>query len=127
QNASLWLAFRLTSGAPYQACSGAVFSDEPCADFPDPASELRLPSFRQLDLRFSRRLGGPSGSVTAYVDARNLLGRRNLVRVWSATGTTSNPAAFDNARAAALQSYQLEAQQNGVLVGGDLDLTFAGM
>ncbi|HEU5050990.1 MAG TPA: TonB-dependent receptor [Gemmatimonadales bacterium] len=127
RDASLALALRWSSGTPYSACADDALSDHPCLAgiIGDPASR-RLPALRQLDLRFARRLGGESGRVTAWIDARNLFGRRNAVRVYSASGGTTSESAEADARQDARFSYQSEAAANDMLVGGTIDLTFGG-
>jgi hypothetical protein len=126
RDASLLLAFRAASGTPYVRCDGLGFSDEACAGLIAVGAErARLPSFRQLDLRFAKRFGSRS-SASIFVDARNLLGRRNARRVYSATGTTTNELAIERARSQAASSWLDEAAENGVLAGSSIDLTFAG-
>jgi hypothetical protein len=125
RNSALSLAFRWASGTPFASCEGVTFSDEPCAaPF---GGTLRLPAFRQLDLRYERHVGGPRSGATAYLDVRNVFGRRNTVRVFAATGTTSHPDAEEDFRAGALDSYETEGMVNGVLgTSGELELGFAG-
>lgn len=126
RDASVWLAFRLASGTPYRRCDGPELSDEPCGSIAAPViAHDRLPSFRQLDVRFAKRFGGRS-SASIFVDARNLLGRRNLRRVFAATGTTTNESAAEDARLQAVQDWLYEAAANGAQAGSSIDLTFAG-
>ena len=126
RDASVWLAFRLASGTPYLRCEGSEFSDEPCGSIGAPlTARERLPSFRQLDLRFARRFGGRS-TASIFVDARNLFGRRNLRRVFAATGTTTNEPASEDARLRAVEDWLDEAAANGAQAGSSVDLTFSG-
>ncbi|HEU4828300.1 MAG TPA: TonB-dependent receptor [Gemmatimonadales bacterium] len=126
RDASLLFTFRAASGTPYVRCDGFGFSDDPCASLSAAGAERgRLPSFRQLDLRFAKRFGS-RGSASIFVDARNLLGRRNTRRVYAATGTTTNESATENARFDAVNTWRDEADENGVLAGTSIDLTFAG-
>lgn len=125
RDGSLLLTFRAASGTPYVPCSGLGFSDDPCSELGAALERERLPAFRQLDLRFVKRIGGRR-SASIYVDARNLLGRRNVRRVYAATGTTTNDAAVQRAREVASSDWLDEGQVNGVVAGSSLDLTFAG-
>ena len=124
RDGSLLLTFRMASGTPYIRCSGFGFSDEPCGDIGSLERD-RLPSFRQIDLRFAKRIGGRR-SASIFLDARNLLGRRNVRRVHAATGETTNDAALQAARDVASREWLDEGDVNSVLAGSSLDLTFAG-
>jgi hypothetical protein len=124
RDASVLLTFRAASGTPYVACDGFGFSDETCGDPGAVRSgRARLPTFRQLDLRFVKNLGG---RANVFVDARNLLGRRNVRRVYAATGTTSHALAEEIARDVASSAWLGEAEANGARAGSSVDLTFAG-
>ena len=125
RDGSLLLTFRAASGTPYVPCPGFGFSDEPCGDPGATLERERLPSFRQLDLRFVKRIGGRR-SASLYLDVRNLLGRRNVRRVYAATGTTTSDAALQRAREVASSEWLVEGEANGVVAGAGLDLTFAG-
>jgi len=126
RGATAWLAFRISSGAAYQQC-GAVFSDDPCPAVDLPFNVGRLPAFRQLDLRFARQLGSRPGAARLYVDARNLLNRRNAVRVFAQTGSTGNASLRDFTVTSHTTALRDEAADNGLLQGdGAIDLRFGG-
>ena len=126
RGATAWLAFRMSSGAAYQEC-GAVFSDDQCPALAPPLTVGRLPAFRQLDLRFAKALGGRPGAARFYVDARNLLNRRNIVRVFAATNATENASARGATVMNHLFALRDEAADNGLLQGDDaIDLRFGG-
>ena len=125
RDGSLLLTFRAASGAPYIPCPGFGFSDEPCGEPGAALERERLPAFRQLDLRFAKRIGGRR-SASIYLDARNLLGRRNVRRVHAATGTTTNDDALLRVRQVATSEWLQVGEANGVAAGSSLDLTFAG-
>lgn len=126
RGATAWLAFRMSSGAAYQQC-GALFSDDPCPALALPLSHSRLPAFRQLDLRFSKQLGSRPGSARFYVDARNLLNRRNTVRVFAQTNSTGNASLRDFTVTSQTIALRDEAADNGLLQGdGAIDLRFGG-
>jgi hypothetical protein len=129
RGAGAWLAFRMSSGAPYTSCSvdSGELSDEQCLSFGFPPNTARLPAFRQLDLRFTKQLGARPGSVLLYVDARNLLNMRNTLRVFSGTGTTENEPARQEVVNNAIIGIRDEAAENGVLQGDQsADLRFSG-
>lgn len=131
RGAALWLAFRATSGAPYTPCdaTASTLSDEPClfGSAGIVPNSARLPGFRQLDVRFARRLGSETSPAALYVDARNVLSTKNTIRVFSGTGTADNPAARAARVDGVLADYADEAGANGTLQpDGGVDLTFAG-
>jgi hypothetical protein len=126
RGATAWLAFRMSSGTAYQQC-GALFSDDLCPALGLPSSHGRLPAFRQLDLRFSRQLGSRPGSARFYVDARNLLNRRNTVRVFAETNATEHASLRDFTVTSHTSALRDEAADNGLLLGdGGIDLRFGG-
>ena len=126
RGATAWLAFRMSSGAAYQQC-GVLFSDDPCPAVGLPFTVGRLPAFRQLDLRFAKQLGSRPGSARFYVDARNLLNRRNTVRVFAQTDSTGNAPLRDLTVASHIAELRGEAADNGLLQGdGAVDLRFGG-
>jgi len=127
RGAALWVAFRAASGLPYARCAGIARSDEPCVGGL-PAATGRTPSFRQIDARFSRRIGGPRGNASLYVDVRNLFNRRNVLRVFRETGTTEHAGARSLAITDAYAGTAAEAAANGVLLpDGSVDVSFGGL
>ena len=132
--AALALAFRAASGAPYTSCDNVgsstfTLSGDPCIG--DPFAELndqRLPSIRRLDLKVSKGFGVGSRTLSAFLDARNLLGTENVARVFAVNGSTSNATALGEFTSELLISYQQEGDNNG-LTGGDgsIDLRFGGI
>ena len=126
-------AFRYASGLPYSQCevlgnesvlSGAL----PCARGQLLGlNSARLPASRLLDLRVTQavRLGGKS--LTAFVDARNVLNFRNVLRVYVVTGTTTSPLEAQTAFSTDSSSFADEARVNSLYrPDGGVDLTFAG-
>ena len=125
RGAALWLSIRAASGLPYSPCPGSALSDEPCAGPSLPTA--RLPAFRQVDARFSRRIGGRGDNAVLYVDVRNVFNRRNLLRVFSATGSIENAEARGVAIGRARDEIGGEAGDNGALLpDGSVDVTFGG-
>ena len=125
-------AFRYASGIPYLQCAPAgnesVLSDETCTSgLLIGFRAARLPALRQLDLRVTQAIRFGGRSLTAFVDARNILNLRNVLRVYTVTGTTTSPFEEQMAIAADSSSFANEAEANSVYrPDGAVDLTFAG-
>ena len=120
--------FRWASGAGYAVCDDGemTLSDEPCTGLP--LDTGRLPALRSLDLRVSHTFDAGGRSLTLFADGRNLLNARNLLRVFSATGSTENGLEQALAFAGDSAEYASQAQANGLYDGGSaaVDLTFGG-
>ena len=125
----LFATFLYTSGTAYTRCeteagNTGVFSDEGCTGL---INRTRLPAFRRLDLRVTKGFALGRLGLTAYLDARNVLNFRNIVRVFALTGAISSDD--DKARRWSTDSsqYAVEAAANSVLgEDGVIDLSFAG-
>ena len=131
---ALALAFRAASGAPYTSCDNVgsstfTLSGDPCIG--DPFAELndqRLPSVRRLDLKVSKGFGLGSRTLSAFLDARNLLSAENVARVFAVNGSTTNETALGEFTSELLISYRQEGENNGMAAGdGALDLRFGGI
>ncbi len=86
-----------------------------------------MPAFKVLDLRVTRSFALGGATLLAFADARNLLNWRNVLRVFTQTGTTSNSRELDQQRIGALQNFANEATENGAYqVDGTVDLSFGG-
>lgn len=130
--AELWAGFQLASGTSYFTCTfppGAplTYSDEACP----PAEGIsfnydRLPARKVLDIRFSKALGDAPYAPRFFIDARNLLNFRNVIRAFRDT------LRFAPARAQAINDglfdIFIEANQNGAYdeSGGAVDLSVPG-
>jgi TonB-dependent receptor-like protein len=92
RNVGLFTTLRVASGTPYTACLGdvSVVSPDLCSPILAGINGSRLPTFKQLDLRLTKSFG-PGGRFTGYLDARNVLNFRNVLAVFSGTGTTESP------------------------------------
>jgi hypothetical protein len=127
----VFATFRAASGTPYNRCFSSVsLSNEICSaiDASGGLNAGRLPSYKQLDLRLSKGFGLGGRTLTAYLDARNLLNTRNVLAVFSSTGETDNPVAQASHRAQALSEYTSEAERSGALAAdGSVDLRFGGL
>ena len=125
--------FRYASGLAYSTCepigNESVLSDDLCTSgqLLGGIGAARLPAAKQLDLRVTQalRLGGRS--LTAFVDARNVLNFRNVLRVFSVSGTTTSPFEAETQFNADSGGIAREAEANSVYrPDGAVDLTFAG-
>jgi TonB-dependent receptor-like protein len=131
RNTTLLAGARLASGAPYSSCdplgNESVLSDEACVRGGGIAG-ARLPMEKLLDLRLTQDVHIGAQTVTAYIDARNILNFRNVVRVYSTTGTTTSPLEAETDFANDSSSAANEAKANGIydVATGAVDLGFAG-
>jgi hypothetical protein len=125
---SVFATLRAASGTPYNECASRVaLSSESCFEVTS-LNGARLPSYKQLDLRLTKGFALGGRTLTAYVDARNLLGTRNVLAVFSSTGETASPESESVHRAQALDEYAREAQISGALLpDGSMDLRFGGL
>ncbi len=131
QNLTAAAAFRFASGTAYTTCAGneSVLSDQFCsAVSPGPFDGARLPAFKVLDLRLSKDFGIGRQRLSVYLDARNLLNLKSLVRVYSTNGDVVNPLERAFNRVVDSSGFAREGAANGVYNGatGDLDLAFGG-
>jgi hypothetical protein len=134
RDAGLYATFQYASGSAYTPCrdseaNASALSDNPiaCAEFRGPANSARLPASKQFDLRVTKGFGLGRVALTAYFDARNLFNFTNIVRVFSATGTTVNPLERAARWATDSSLFAEEAQASGAYAeDGAIDLTFDG-
>jgi hypothetical protein len=127
RNVGLYTQLRLASGTPYTRCSDLldviVLSPDVCfGALLDPINGERLPMFKQLDMRLTKRFG-PGGRFTGYIDARNVLNFRNVLAVFAVNGSTSNPTEAAMNWASDSADVGSEAEANGrYRVDGSIDL-----
>ena len=130
---SLALAFRHTSGTPYRACTNVqqnaeILSGTSCEAVPhDGVADARTPAVATLDLRLAKAFPVRGTTLSLFLDARNLLGTENVLRVFSATGETDSELAALVAWRGDSAAFAQEARANG-LYGADqsIDLSFGG-
>jgi hypothetical protein len=135
ENVGVFATFRYTSGTPYTACAlgfsdqDVVSGDNCDRDFPEGQNQSRLPSFKNLNLRFTKGFALGGLDVTAYLDARNILNFRNVIQVFTQTNDVKNAAEQENEWLANADEVQQEALASGVEVDedGTIDLTFGGI
>jgi len=133
EGGSVALAFRRASGSAYRRCTNVqqnalILSGTGCLAVPhDGTSDSRTPSVSTLDLRLAKAFTLRGRTVSVYLDARNLLGTENVLRVFSATGGTTSELGAEETWRGDSADFASEAQVNG-LYGADraIDLTFGG-
>ena len=130
QNAGAFVTFRFASGTPYTRCAQDagdedIVSGNNCnREFPDPLNSSRLPSFKQLDARFTKGFNIGRLDMTAYVEARNLLNFRNVIQVFTTNGGITNGNEEAQNWAADSADLSTEANESGALgIDGSIDLS----
>jgi hypothetical protein len=129
---TLFSTLRLTSGTAYTRCpdglaNSSVLSEDECVQRGERMNAARLPTFKQVDLRATKGFRLGSLDVIAYLDVRNLLNARNLLRVFAATGGPTSAGDRQQAWATDSALYYAAGGANGVLTAdGGLDLGFQG-
>jgi hypothetical protein len=99
-----------------------VLSPDFCGISVGSLNASRLPTFKQLDIRLTKRFG-PGGRFMGYLDARNALNFRNVLAVFAATGTTDSPLEAAANWSADSVDYANEAQASGAYQpSGTIDL-----
>jgi len=124
------LLFRLTSGLPYTRYvnrgSGLV-APSPYVGaslWAERLNSSRLPWTSVLDLRLAKSIPWGAARLTAFVEARNLLGARNLLRAFAETGDAVNELFRENVTAGEAASLRTESAAAGALLpDGTIDLT----
>ena len=122
-NVGLFVTASLSSGTPYTPCTESTPSGE-CLHLGSPNSK-RLPASKQFDLRLTKGFGLGRLAITGYLDVRNLFNFVNVLRVFSETGETANPADRQTQWAADSASFAEDASASSVYQGdGSIDLRF---
>jgi hypothetical protein len=135
KNTGIYGTFRATSGTLYTRCalgSGnrPMLSDGFCVlnSAVGKVNGSSLPWTKLVDLKLTRGFHAGAAELVAFVDVRNLLNSRNVVRVFVQTGRTDNPILVNDIRSGDLDQFAVEASQNGVLAGdGTINLSFGGV
>lgn len=133
-NVGITALFRYSSGEAYTKCpdetgNESVFSGQVCANlFEGDFFGAREPSFKQLDMRFTKSFGLRGLDLTAYLDARNILNFTNVVTVFTTTNDIVNAAEQDENFRSDSASFANEARENSLYNAGNgsIDLTFGG-
>ena len=126
--------FRYSSGTAYTRCptdtgNEPVISGGVCArEFEGDFFGARRPSFKQLDMKFTKGFSLGSLDITGYVDARNILNFKNILNVFATTNDVVNNTERVQQNAADSAGFADEAIANGVrLSDGSVDLRFNGL
>jgi hypothetical protein len=84
----------------------------------------RLPSFKQLDMRFTKGFSLGHLDLTAYLDVRNILNFRNVLQVFTVTNNITSSEDSTRWFTKELGDMQAEGAQNGKLGSdGTIDLS----
>jgi len=132
--------FRYASGTPYTACPNQQnesnlasdgFGGGACsgsqADQASDANGVRLPAFKQLDMRFTKGFSLRGLDLLAYVDARNILNLTNVLQVFQGTRDVRNSAEANIQWRNDSAAYADEARESGAYDAGNIDLSFGGI
>ena len=136
-NFGAFATFRYSSGTAYTICDESgeaggnenVLSGQVCArgGFTGGLNTGRLPSFKQLDMRFTKGFGLGGIALTAYLDARNILNLRNILSVFVDTRDVVNDVEEQLNWAGDSTNFHVEANTNSARGDdGTIDLTFGG-
>ncbi|HEX5963464.1 MAG TPA: carboxypeptidase regulatory-like domain-containing protein [Gemmatimonadales bacterium] len=127
ENFSIFTTFRFASGTPFTRCepgregnpsqSREILSGGNCLgnEISGTFSGARLPSFKQLDMRFNKGFGLGGLDLTAYLDIRNLLNFRNILEVFTVTNNITNQEDRDRFLSRELSDFADEATTNNAL------------
>ncbi|HSE66494.1 MAG TPA: TonB-dependent receptor plug domain-containing protein, partial [Gemmatimonadales bacterium] len=137
RGAGVFGTFRLASGTPYTKCPDDLANqdvlsfDRGCSGRSLAVVEnngARLPMQKQFDLRVTKAFNLGPMALTAYFDARNVFNFHNVVRVFSATGSTRSSADRDKrwSRDSVEFVREAEANPNALAVDGSIGLPFGG-
>jgi Carboxypeptidase regulatory-like domain/TonB-dependent Receptor Plug Domain len=125
--------FRYASGTAYTRCpqetgNEGVISGQVCSrQFEGDFFGARLPSSKQLDMKFTKGFALGGMDITAYLDARNILNFRNIIQVFTTTNDVVNRTEQIEENTADSASFAGEAIANGVYgADGSIDLRFGG-
>jgi hypothetical protein len=104
-----------------------VLSIENCVRlFPEGLNTQRLPSFKEINTRFTKGFGLGGLDLTAYLDVRNLLNFRNVIQVFAVSGDVRNDEEREANLEADLADLASERDANGAAgAGGALVLPTA--
>jgi hypothetical protein len=135
RNTGLFADLRIASGTAYSRCpefvpgNESTLSGTPCATFfQGDFNGSRLPALKLVDLKLTRAFAMGGTRLVAFVDARNMLNARNVIRVFTTTGTTSSAQERAIIRDGNLSEMANEADANGVRqVDGTVNLSFGGV
>ncbi|HET9985838.1 MAG TPA: TonB-dependent receptor [Longimicrobiales bacterium] len=85
------LAFRANSGLPYTRSSTPGATIGGGETFEEPLNASRLPWTYDLSGRLGRQFTVGRNNFLAYIDGRNILNRKNILDLFTGTGSPTNP------------------------------------
>jgi hypothetical protein len=136
QNFGVFTTFRLATGTAFTRCpnsldNAGVTSGNPCArNYEGDLNGARLPSFKTIDMRFTKGLGLGGTDLTLYLDVRNILNFTNVLTVFTGTNDVSNQLELDSNWRGDSVDWREEANANGsgvLQADGSMNLTFGGL
>jgi hypothetical protein len=123
---------RYASGTPYTRCDPrfdddlAVTSGGTCNTLGGDFNSARLPAFKNVDLRVTKGFRVGSLDLTAYADARNVFNIKNILAVFSQTGTTSSARLAQNLWETDSATFASTATANGIRNATTGEITLPG-
>ena len=118
QNFQVFIAFRFASGTAYTGCASAdgnedVRSGDVCnhGGFPGGLNTLRLPLFKQFDMRFVKGFTLGHNQLSLYLDARNILNFTNVLTQYVVTHSITSEVQRQNNFHADSSLYAAEGQR----------------
>jgi len=135
-NFGVYSTFRYASGTAYTLCdpdptqnNEQIVSGQVCnkGNYVGGLNAARLPSYKDLSMRFTKGFNVGGLNLSAYLDARNILNLKNTLVVF--TNTNDITSGLEAQRYLAQDSLDLAAQASSAGVYGDdgaVDLRFGG-
>ncbi|HET8650073.1 MAG TPA: TonB-dependent receptor, partial [Gemmatimonadales bacterium] len=121
-----YATYRIESGSVY--CGGLLGICNNVDGLAGNDDARRLPTTHRLDLRITKNVTLGGRALTLYLDARNLLNTRNIVRLLATSGKVEDPLQESVTFRQDSASFAQEANRNNVYntATGAIDLTFGG-
>jgi hypothetical protein len=131
----VFTTFRLASGTAFTRCpntlaDASVLSGAPCSrNYEGDLNGARLPTFKTVDMRFTKGLGLGGTDLTVYLDVRNVLNFENVLSVFTGTNDTKNQLELDSNWRGDSVDFRNEGLVNSGVYGADgsMNLTFGGL
>jgi hypothetical protein len=135
ENFSLFTTFRMASGTAFTRCpntldNAGVTSGNPCArSYEGDYNGARLPTFKTVDMRFTKGLALGGTDLTVYLDVRNVFNFANVLQVFTGSNDVVNDLELEDNWRGDSSDFREEGTRNtGVLqADGSLDMTFGGL
>ncbi|HZL94234.1 MAG TPA: hypothetical protein VFB99_11340, partial [Vicinamibacterales bacterium] len=136
ENFGVFTTFRFASGTAFTRCpntldNAGVLSGAPCArSYEGDLNGARLPTFKTLDMRFTKGLGLGGTDLTFYLDVRNVLNFENVLSVFTGTNDVTNELELDSNWRGDSVDFRNEAIANGGAIlqaDGSMNMAFGGL